>query len=313
MHRPSPPPGPARPRRAFTLIELLVVIAIIAILIGLLLPAVQKVREAAARLQCQNNLKQLGLGLHNHHDNLGRLPAGGQSTGATTSWLVYVLPYIEQDNLYKQYDVTQHYLSSAGGPADPNYNNLAVGARKVNLFHCPSGSAALSGSNGENHAGINNPTTHYYGNMGPTGTGSTGTTTVTYNSVGAGTNGAYSTQGVLGQDTAIKLTDVTDGTSNTLMVCERSWVEPPDVDSYRTWIRGCNNGCGACKNVTNPINATYYNGAGNFNDISFGSMHAGGANFGMCDGSVRFLSASIDMSAYKAAASRDGGEVLPLP
>jgi prepilin-type N-terminal cleavage/methylation domain-containing protein/prepilin-type processing-associated H-X9-DG protein len=301
------------PRHGFTLIELLVVIAIIAVLIGLLVPAVQKVREAGNRIACSNNVKQLGLALHSYHDAMHKLPAGGQSTGNLTSWLVYILPYIEQDNLSKQYDLTQSYLSSTGGRAASSYNNLAVGAQKVKIFYCPSGTDALSGSNGENHAGVNNPSTHYYGNMGPTGTGSTGTGSITYSSVGAGTNGAYSTQGVLGQDTSIRLTDITDGTSNTLMVCERSWFEPSDVDSYRTWIRGCNAGCGASKNVTNPINATYYNGAGNFNDISFGSMHPAGANFGMCDGSVRFISASIDLNTYKAAASRNGAEVLQLP
>src|SRR5438270_9171769 len=123
---------PTRKPRAFTLIELLVVIAIIAILIGLLLPAVQKVREAAARTQCQNTLKQLGLALHNHNSALGYFPTSARPSPTSTirhSWATFVMPYIEQDNLVRSYD----YNSNWDSPA-----NLPITSQQVKILHCPS-------------------------------------------------------------------------------------------------------------------------------------------------------------------------------
>lgn len=306
-------------RRGFTLVELLVVIAIIGILVALLLPAVQAAREAARRTECNNNLKQLGLALHNHHDILKTLPPGGQDDVTVlpvgnprtffqgTTWLVFILPYNEQNNLYNKYNIQLAYTNAA---------NLAIGNVKVPGYMCPSGVTFESGNSSEATGGQRNYTTHYYGVMGPTGTATINGATITYTTSSSG-NSLWSHHGVLGyyhENSSPKfmarLADITDGTSNTILVAERSKKEPGTLNSYRSWIRGCNGGCGACKNITNPINATDYNGSSNFNDISFGSNHPGGANFGLADGSVKFLSQTIDMNIYKGLGSRNMNEVV---
>jgi prepilin-type N-terminal cleavage/methylation domain-containing protein len=164
---------PARTRRGFTLIELLVVIAIIAILIGLLLPAVQKIREAANRMSCSNKMKQLALGLHNYHDVNNALPPGAQGRVlpnpnptnqvtyiAGTSWIVFTLPFIEQDNLFKQYRFDLPHM-------DP-VNGQGVGMAVVPTLFCPSGPSPKKYTD-PNTGTSGNPTTHYYGVMGPGG------------------------------------------------------------------------------------------------------------------------------------------------
>src|SRR5579884_2648066 len=141
-------PGVVRRRLGFTLIELLVVIAIIAVLIGLLLPAVQKVRDAAARSQCQNNLRQLGLGLQNYHDVNKFLPLAGIQSNQL-SWHVYILPYIEQDNLYKQFSFAAGAFNGSGGTG-PNKNIYAVN-NKITTFLCPSSQADKMMLGGKNN------------------------------------------------------------------------------------------------------------------------------------------------------------------
>ncbi len=319
----------ARTRFAFTLIELLVVIAIIAILIGLLLPAVQKVREAAARMSCQNNMKQIGLGLHNYHDQNGNLPPGAENdvlpkpnppgnttTFRGTSWLVYLLPHVEQDNIFKLYNFAEAHNSVANG---------LVGANVVKGYFCP------SGPDPKRHLDPNTNmttavSTHYYGVMGPGDPSTANPASFVYNGAtysypfGDGnTNGAYSTVGILSHfrttsgsvmtNRLVKLVAITDGTSSTLMAGEISVNMPGSLNQYRSWTRGNSGGSGATKNVTNAINSTVYNGSNNFNDISFGSNHSGGCNFVMGDGSVKFISKNTDINLLKALASMNLGEV----
>ena len=322
-----------RARRGFTLVELLVVIAIIGVLVALLLPAVQAAREAARRTSCANKIRQLAIAVHNFHDTMNKLPPGASAavypapnnTGGTatirgTSWIVHTLPFFEQNALYNKYRFDLSY-------DDPI--NAAVGEVVVPTLYCPSGPDPKKHKDPNTNLTAN-VTTHYYGVMGPAG--SSNPSTITFNgatysyTVGnPGTNGAWSAEGMMSQyqdqpagsvstSRNIRLADVTDGTSNTLMLAERARMLPPgQTNDYRSWIRGQNGGSGATKNVTTPINSTFYNGSSNFNDISFGSQHPGGCQFALGDASLKFIQASIDQNIYMASASMGGGESVQLP
>jgi prepilin-type N-terminal cleavage/methylation domain-containing protein/prepilin-type processing-associated H-X9-DG protein len=301
-------------RSAFTLIELLVVIAIIAILIGLLLPAVQKVREAASRVKCQNNLKQVGLGMHNYHDAMGTLPPG--VTPATPywgmgNWQVAILPYIEQGairNLYLDFGV----------PNGRNYSDAAnlsgATGKQIPMLLCPSDTPNTGGypANGKSATYHN-----YVANYGNTGIDESANWQVaTYN--GLTFLGAPFT---CGKQKA--LNQLTDGTSLTLMVSEVIQGQRHDLRGCTWWGTGSGFVTSLRPNDTapdlswsdsswcdpNPPNppcafrsSVYVFGAR--------SRHTGGVNASMCDGSVRFITNSIQPASWQAISTTQGGETV---
>jgi prepilin-type N-terminal cleavage/methylation domain-containing protein/prepilin-type processing-associated H-X9-DG protein len=295
-----------RSRRAFTLIELLVVIAIIGILVGLLLPAVQKVREAANRVKCQNNLKQFGLALHNYHDVNGLFPVGASSVNGLC-WRVYLLPFVEQNNLYQRFSFAPGPWN--GGPNKEGPNKLVNAVNPIPIFNCPSVLSNIAANGSSTLAnGQHTYTSDYHGVAGPKGIDPVTGAPYQVQTTPAG-QGGFALQGILSRDSTVNIAGISDGTSNTLMVGEVAikwngkWLASDGAD----WVRGIGfgNGMAGCRNVQNAIN-TPYNGI--FNDISFGSLHPGGAQFVMGDGSVRFVQDSVNLVLYKATASRNGGE-----
>lgn len=333
-------------RRGFTLIELLVVIAIIAILIGLLLPAVQKVREAANRMKCSNNLKQIGLACHSYHDAYGKMPKAGAMLNGTpptdytfsgVAWTVFILPYVEQSALYSQFNIGTNPLD-ANAKYMSAVNKIPAGTRPQ-IYGCPSAmelTSKQSGSTAETDStGGRVLTSHYVAIMGPWGGSNPSTPTPAAAGVNPatgspyrmykkyGAQGGYGAEGMLTCSETVKLAAVADGTSNTLLVGEQSWL---GMNGYRGWYRGCspllgdapdplNTGsdqsCGAVRNVAYGLGAVAYNASlANFNNSSLGSQHSGGANIGLGDGSVRFIANSIEVPTLMALASRSGGETL---
>jgi len=299
-------------RRGFTLVELLVVIAIIGVLVSLLLPAVQSAREAARRTQCGNNLKQLSLGLLNYENTLNTLPPAGIDSNQM-SWTVLLLPYIEQQALYSQFNFNKGAWSAF------NRITLVQGIRIKSLI-CPD----LTTKSDSYSVFVTTPdestvsALHYYAVLGPNGPTAAGASqSYLVQGVNAGF-GFCAAQGAFGQahvtgptvvPTNNPLRTFTDGTSNTLLLGEMAW---PKYLYWRPWTRGYYNDSRgtllyASRNVTNPINSKF---SDPWNDASFGSLHPGGCMFTRADGSVQFVRQNIDMLSYRALASRDGGEAL---
>jgi prepilin-type processing-associated H-X9-DG protein len=237
------------------------------------------------------------------------VPNAGTTSESGLSFQVLILPYVEQGNLSVAFDRNKGFRQSP---------NVQLSNFMVPIYLCPSTGLAKSSNAAEltntsplGGGTITLPdfpwTVHYYGNPGPkNGSLYRGENLAT------ASNGGCATQGVLYRNSETRLTDVTDGTSNTFMVGETSF--DANTANYRNWIRGCDNSgptCASFHNVTNPLNAAPP-ASTKFMDVSFGSNHTGGANFCLCDGSVRFVSNGIDFANYQAAATRDGGEVVTL-
>jgi prepilin-type N-terminal cleavage/methylation domain-containing protein/prepilin-type processing-associated H-X9-DG protein len=330
----------ARRRPGFTLIELLVVIAIIAILIGLLLPAVQKVRESAARIKCTNNLKQIGLALHNYHDSNQFFPPGyvdGNTSPTSTpdndvgpgwGWASYLLPYLEQGNLYNQIDFKQ--------PVGMGIN-AQVSKQTLSIFLCPSDpydqpvpvydssfSTPIATVAHGNYVGCNGWVECFQGATGNIvpGAGDDGL---------AGVYGPGG-RGVFWRNSRTRMADVKDGTSNTVFAGERSGNHAP-----ATWTGAVPGGrCPAWMAMQPPApysappspaydnadfgeafvlahtNATHLPNADFpiFDPDTFYSTHPGGAMFLLGDGSVRFISSGVNPTTYQALGTIAGGEVL---
>ena len=296
--------GRARP--AFTLIELLVVIAIIAILISLLLPAVQQAREAARRTQCRNNLKQIGLAIHNYESTYNYFPPAAFESGGSTaaSTFTVILPYIDQSNTYNQYNFSGSYTDAA---------NALVTQQVIPAFLCPSmvipRPVPLPACDG---IALYAPGSY----LVCEGTGS-------LQSVATGIFPVVMPTYFATQNRLTRIRDVTDGTSNTLAVSETSfnfanvnWTSCAGDASlvgtkrwgYGAWGAGwpgrsIGNTAKPINDFATPTSILHING-------QFSSMHEGGITATMADGSVRFISENINRDVFNALATRAGGEVV---
>jgi prepilin-type N-terminal cleavage/methylation domain-containing protein/prepilin-type processing-associated H-X9-DG protein len=297
-------------RSGFTLIELLVVIAIIGVLISLLLPAVQRVRESANRTKCSNALKQVGLALHGYHDINGALPPAlslKETTRYYWSWMSRLMPFIEQDNLFKIADAW------AQDPAHMNPwfpQNPALSVVQP-MYTCPSDNRVLVATYVTDGWTLDIAFTSFLGVSG-----------IDKNSI------YDATKVKLGQfyvESHVRFAEITDGLSNTLLVGER----PPSADLvFGWWFAGAGEDNYGTSDVilgVNELNA-YYGGcspgpyqfgpgkiSNNCDQYHYWSLHSGGANFLLADASVHFFPYGISNDTMRAMATHMGGEVVELP
>lgn len=302
LTRGSQPTPRANPTRGFTLVELLVVIAIIGILVGLLLPAVQAAREAARRSQCVNNLMQLGLAVHHYEFNYEHLPAGvinpdgpirSEPIGQHVSWLAQILPQIEEGPAFEQFDV------QAGAYAA---QNLAVRQHSIHVLRCPSSPWTIP----DDKLALSNYVGSHHDREAPI---------------------AADNNGLLFLNSKIRFADIRDGSSYTLLLGEAnisqgdlgwtsgtratlrnaSGIFPPpsnrqvQIDNFGMGTDGDETAEGA---EQTRIESLYVGG--------FGSYHTGGANFALADGSIRFISQSIDLQTFQFMGNRADGEMIEM-
>jgi prepilin-type N-terminal cleavage/methylation domain-containing protein/prepilin-type processing-associated H-X9-DG protein len=328
----------ARSRLGFTLIELLVVIAIIAILIALLVPAVQKVREAAARTQCVNNLKQVALATQSYHDTYKRLPPSanvpvGSFAGTTQSgsiftsdipytlgivtdppvpgqwfsWGEAIFPYIDQGSLQNTLSLTGNQYGNCNGPN-------SFGAQLVNVYLCPTDRFDQGKVITYTTGGV----TYYFGQVSYGCNGGTRSFPYNYNVVSPN----MTNDGVMWLNSKVKITGITDGSSNTILYGERYHFDPnyAGIATIGGWA-WANYNCQqdfVCSspqpvNYATPANPT--TAQQNDRKCAYGSGHSGGANFAMGDGTVRFLTLTnnTDLPVLQALSTRAGNEAVTLP
>jgi prepilin-type N-terminal cleavage/methylation domain-containing protein len=312
---------------AFTLVELLVVVAIIGVLIGLLLPAVQKVRAAAARIKCQNNLKQFVVAMHNFHDENNHLPVGANRSPKRWSWAPQVWPYMEMGALAAEYTYTADFYAvpnSTPTQKDGSGNTLAATGPSVTpspIYNCPADRDGPAYVKGDNTWRIRS---NYVVNWGPiTNPITPGTKPLGPAPFGYVDNSDWT------KPVTKKFADFTDGLSNTMLMSEvimatdfvkdeRGDLTDDDrpsgkfmtVDTPNTGIDvATRSGAGYCdpalQTIAPCVQATY-------GKSSARSKHAGGVNVGMSDGSIRFVSERISLAAWQAASTISGGEILGL-
>jgi prepilin-type N-terminal cleavage/methylation domain-containing protein/prepilin-type processing-associated H-X9-DG protein len=321
----------------FTLVELLVVIAIIGILVALLLPAVQAAREAARRMSCSNNVKQLALALHNYHDSNKKFPGcyvGRLADGTTApytnlntgrSWMAAILPFIEQNAIFQRIDDKLPVGTGAVGTATYNVNT-EISRTVIPGFLCPSdgdNGAGLLGSRA--NVGDTRAVTNYKACAGSNwGWGdavcrhtwpSGGINPNSANGLDEG-NGIICRNGANRADAWTPMSAVKDGTSNTFAIGEAvpRWC----THTWWWWFNGTSATCGVPLNYksvaiqTNPAVTLETQWGDWVNNYSFMSQHAGGATFGMCDGSVTFVSNSVDIATYRFLANRGDKQAASL-